>query len=154
VRTEHRRLQREGTRSYGGAGVVLKQTPAARRDPNLWRVVVPVPVFSFLFLAKFGYFSTKKLGNGKFLEIFVFLVEIRLIFLFFCVTNFAKFSKWKRKKEKGTVPVCLSVWLYKLEFHQNVGMMSFGNHSDGWMTGIRPESKFQEFQSRIFKCLL
>jgi hypothetical protein len=27
VRTEHKRLQREWTRSYGGAGVVPKQTP-------------------------------------------------------------------------------------------------------------------------------
>lgn len=69
VRTEHKRLQREWTRSYGGAGVVPKQTPTTRRDPNLWRVVVPVPVFFFFhfFSGEIWIFSTKKLGNGKFL---------------------------------------------------------------------------------------
>jgi hypothetical protein len=38
--------------------------------------------------------------------------------------------KKKKKKEKRHCSG-MSVWLYTLEFRQNVGMMSFGNHSDG-----------------------
>jgi hypothetical protein len=74
VRTEHKRLQREWTRSYGGAGVVPKQTPATRRDPELMagcRSSASDFLFLFFlfFLAKFGFFRQRnwEMGNIIFL---------------------------------------------------------------------------------------